>query len=1111
MKRTTKVVSLWLALLLTIGVLPGQVLAQEASLSDPSQRFQSLDMRTLLPEEQTDTQQDGKEILRAQIADEPSVSFSAAPYTQEYQDWLDLPEEERNGLRPPSPISLNSGSTDSEILRQAAASLPASFDARDEGYLTPVRDQMTTSSCWTFSAMENYSNFFSYQNFLSGNPMDTSLLYSVRHMEYGTAQIPGELSTGEQFNRQPDSGGNQFFASAYLTRGAGPILEEKLSFQDNEPSGPVLAARSHLQQPVEAQLLDYMLFNYQSEAYLETNRDSLIAQIKQTLWDNGSVDVGIMWKPEYYSQANNAYYYPEEEITTNHAVLLVGWDDTFPRGYFDTGTTPDTDGAWIIQNSWGGNWGDNGFFYVSYADRSIYQLCSSVIDASPEVTYNNSYVLDPLGQVGSLGYGSFTAYGANVFEKQPGEEQLTQVTLASSCSTEYEIYVSPTASLDISGLSPVVSGTIPYTGFTTVALPTPVSLTEDFFTVIVKYTTQDYGFPVPVEEGSGAPAFSSFLSPDGVEWEEISSPSIGFLNCNIKAFTTDLSPKATVTFLPPYEGSLIYVYDTEGRAISGNPDGTYSLAQNRDYLFLSATKTFLDGGKDHTGLLCGAFSVGTDDMTVNCADALLEDAQFTSTPFRHGQPFYLADLALTAGTPEAGFARVTCDQLPKFAADYACLLQEGTVLTVADNGSSDTEIISDLLPDACLTQVVKAEPQLLMFSDKSVFHPGGKVTLMVAARNPYTYDLADALPDGTAFTPSAEGLTFTAKGSGVEPETNLPVYFYEATIPANAKSGELEISLQSAETDGYLAGSTSAKITVVDSTAVFPSTKAGASVQIGNVTVTLRADISGASASATVTETGGVYTVELLVDGVPSNDPITVSLPAPASGPDTVLLYTDASGTEKPVQKSVLQGETILAILAGGGTLQVVRRPSPFTDVGAGGWEEKYVAFAYSHGLFLGTTPTTFAPRDVMDRAMLTTVLYRLEGSPAVDLLDSFADVPSDAYYLQAVEWAHKNGIVLGTSPRGFDPHSKVTREQLAAMLFRYAHVLGMDTTSSGDLSRFTDANQVLEYAREAMSFCVDRGIIEGRKADILAPQDGATRAECATMLNRFIQLMVQS
>lgn len=177
----------------------------------------------------------------------------------------------------------------------------------------------------------------------------------------------------------------------------------------------------------------------------------------------------------------------------------------------------------------------------------------------------------------------------------------------------------------------------------------------------------------------------------------------------------------------------------------------------------------------------------------------------------------------------------------------------------------------------------------------------------------------------------------------------------------------------------------------------------------------------------------------------------------------------------------------------------------PFTDVSTSDWFYSDVMFVYENGLFSGTDSRSFSPNASMTRAMLVTVLYRLEGEPAGTGSSSFSDVRSGSYYEKAVAWAAANGIVTGTGSTSFSPDAKVTREQLAAILYRYAQYKKLDTDAGAKLDSFSDAGNVSGYASEALSWAVSEGLINGASGRLM-PKGDATRAQVAAILHRFVE-----
>ena len=174
-----------------------------------------------------------------------------------------------------------------------------------------------------------------------------------------------------------------------------------------------------------------------------------------------------------------------------------------------------------------------------------------------------------------------------------------------------------------------------------------------------------------------------------------------------------------------------------------------------------------------------------------------------------------------------------------------------------------------------------------------------------------------------------------------------------------------------------------------------------------------------------------------------------------------------------------------------------------FQDI-SGHWAEETILEAVYRGLFNGVSSDLFDPDSAITRAMFVTVLYRMDGQPAVDQKAGFTDVAEGSYYAAAVDWAAKNGIVNGVSETSFDPDAAITREQMAAILYRYAAYWELDVSAEADLSAYEDASSVSAYAQAAMQWAVANGVINGTSATTLEPAGTATRAQAATVLVRF-------
>lgn len=258
-----------------------------------------------------------------------------------------------------------------------------------------------------------------------------------------------------------------------------------------------------------------------------------------------------------------------------------------------------------------------------------------------------------------------------------------------------------------------------------------------------------------------------------------------------------------------------------------------------------------------------------------------------------------------------------------------------------------------------------------------------------------------------------------------------------------------------------------------------------------------------------------VYAPEVDVSGGGSVD---VSPSRPEEG-DTVIItpepdngyatgdvsVTDADGDEVDVDRrpdgsySFVQPKGEVEI-----SVSFVPARLPFADVSAGSWYYDAVEFVWSNGIMDGVGSGLFAPNQVLTRDMLVTVLWRIDGAPDVSAALPFDDVADGSWYTDAVRWAASNGIVDGTGETSFSPDDKITREQLAVILWRYAGYKSCDTTGGVDLTDFADRGSVSAYALRAMRWAVAERLVTGVADDTIAPLAGTTRAEAAAVLQRF-------
>ncbi len=180
-----------------------------------------------------------------------------------------------------------------------------------------------------------------------------------------------------------------------------------------------------------------------------------------------------------------------------------------------------------------------------------------------------------------------------------------------------------------------------------------------------------------------------------------------------------------------------------------------------------------------------------------------------------------------------------------------------------------------------------------------------------------------------------------------------------------------------------------------------------------------------------------------------------------------------------------------------------------FSDVKQDDWFYSDVMFVFDNKIMKGTSESEFSPETTLNRAMMITILHRIDGDNSMYEKDIFNDVEKNSWYENAVNWGYENKIVTGTSENTFAPMDNITREQLCVMLYNYTQHIGVKTELA-DISSYSDNNTVSDWAKDAVSWAVQEKIVTGKGNNTLAPQDGATRAEAAAVIRRYTEKFVE-
>lgn len=248
----------------------------------------------------------------------------------------------------------------------------------------------------------------------------------------------------------------------------------------------------------------------------------------------------------------------------------------------------------------------------------------------------------------------------------------------------------------------------------------------------------------------------------------------------------------------------------------------------------------------------------------------------------------------------------------------------------------------------------------------------------------------------------------------------------------------------------------------------------------------------------------GAVVITVTADGknIDLNDS-TVTIAKANAGVKDVLVLVNADGTEQVIKRSVAGINGVTAPIGGNCTVKLVSKNVTFNDT-AKHWAKEAAEFVAAREIFNGTGVKTFAPNDKMDRAMVATVLWRLQNEPAPKAAGKFNDAVAD-WAKQAVIWAAEQNIVNGDENGSFNGENAVTRQELAAMMYRYAKATDMDTTATAKLDKFTDSAKVADWATDAMKWMVGGGLMKGNDDNTINPNGTATRAEVATVIMRLL------
>lgn len=503
----------------------------------------------------------------------PGLQLVAEPLSEEYKEYV------ASGGKGTPVSSLNLGYLGESYAKQRArtnALLPKAYDLRAQGLVPPVGNQNPYGTCWTFSALGS---------------AESGLIEQFPHISLSNIHLAWFSNYGKEEQEffwykygdgeidHLNSGGNDQMAVGTMAAWKGPVSSSLVPYDQTTVDESLrYSADYHLQ---DAYYLPSGIFWSDASDPPYTDSDT----VKQIMMEGRAVSISYaVGDDNLYYSTDNAAVYCDTYSPPNHAVLIAGWDDDYPKENFNEACRPEHDGAWLIRNSWGAEWGNAGYFWLSYEDATIEYGCTYNLEAADNYAHNYQY--DTLG----WGYSASavdpeanssadqrSSYMSNIFTAEETEQLEAVSFYTTDAGTKYEISVytglsdknDPTSGKK---LTKTQTGTEPYAGYHTIELDEPVVVTKgEAFSVVVKLTNPEYAYPLPVEfcpipSAKEAPEFmgnggESYVSADGKTWidaactmdvDEENATRYCITNVCIKAFT---NPVSTVSF-SVMEGSV---------------------------------------------------------------------------------------------------------------------------------------------------------------------------------------------------------------------------------------------------------------------------------------------------------------------------------------------------------------------------------------------------------------------------------------------------------------------------------------------------------------------------------------------------------------------------
>lgn len=1067
-------------------------------------------MLTAVPVSAWGTETDGSRTV--QDGTSPLAAyFDESQVNPDYIEWM---KNGRKGRAPSANDLSYLGASYAKLRARKNRSLlsvtPATYDLRDYGLVEPVPNQGQLGVCWAIAA-----NSAAAGPLLKQFPQTS---FSPIHTAWFARSGEQEEEAYPMKDHPYDGGGVDGIAVAVMAAWEGPVFSDKAPMVPDNQEDPNEALRYE----AEYHLQDayYMPVGIYVNKALNLRVSDEIT--KQLLMDVGPITIN------YYASGENTYneetsaWYNSENSSSDHAVLLIGWDDAYSKENFCQGNQPENDGAWLIRNSWDTDWGDDGYFWLSYEDKSIESGNAYLLEEKNN--YAKNYQHDITGWAYSLGISddseqAKTVTAANIFTAE-GNEMLEAVSFyTTDAGTEYSIsiYTGVEEGKPESGTLALEkqTGRELYAGYHTIELNQPVKLEKGKrFSIVVTLTNPEYTAPLAIEWyvkaspddvpkylGSGGESYIYCPDKDSKwTWEDVAgdiSDEFYVTNVCIKGFTNPL-PKdgeavSTVRFSemegPVKDGAKLALH-TEG-----NEKIYYSLdRKNYEEYTAPLTLNFAKGTSKHT---VSAYAVDSNENKGNTVTKTYcqAEAQLTNLAVAETNGSISID---TAQTEHEVYVHNNAENIKIMAQSSDTITVNGKPLKSggwSDEiplNSGETKTITVKVTGegkTPSTYTLKIYRSMLAFdyAAETIKFDGTKYTVTDTKGNEVKNgdSVASLIKDG-----EVTELRITPKSGGDSFKDCIP----GRLILSGVKVDYLYESTNTAFSDVY-AYSNHADMSekVQCKSGEFIPIEPGMDVYIQRQPTDK--DFAGTIFHLEVPERPAAPKVEAAE--------ITETCVTLKEIEGAMYSCDDSDWQESPKFTDLTQGTEYLfmAYLPATDTsfCSEIGRTNIITS---GAWYYEAVQFVQENGLMNGYSNGRFGPNDPLSRAQLAQILFNKEGRPGVNDLLDFSDVSGEAWYAEAVRWAANQGIVSGYGNGKFGPNDPITREQLAVMLWRYS-----DSPAAAEKElNFTDTDKISDYAQEALRWAVENGVLNGYGNGRLDPQGQATRAQVAQMLKNLME-----